>query len=106
MHPADVTSVLARAAEDETRHYLWALEVLEDDFGVSPESTLGRAERAVEIAHARMADTLETAEREALKVVQQSTRGLVSEIKRNPLGSALAAVGAGFLMATLFGDRR
>jgi rubrerythrin len=105
-HPADVTSVLARASEDETRHYLWVLGVLEDDFGVTPESTVGRAERAVEIAHARMADTLEDAERKALRVVQQGTRGLVEEIKRNPLGSALAAVGAGFLMATIFGDRR
>jgi rubrerythrin len=106
MHPADVTSVLARAAEDETRHYLWVLGTLEDDFGVTADSTVGRAERVVEIAHARMADTLETAERQAIDAVQRSTRGIVDEIRRNPFGSALAAVGAGFLMATLFGDKR
>ena len=106
LHPADATTVLSRAAEDETRHYLWVLGVLEDDFGVTADSTVGRAERVVEIAHARMADTLEYAERHAIDVVQRSTRGLVDEIRRNPLGSALAAVGAGFLMATLFSDKR
>ena len=30
VHAGDVTSVLARAAEDESRHYAWALETLED----------------------------------------------------------------------------
>jgi rubrerythrin len=105
-HPADVTSVLARAAEDETRHYLWVLETLEDDFGISMDSPIGRAERVVEIAHARMADTMEDVERRALGAMQIGTRGLIDEIKRNPLGSALAAVGAGFLMAKLLGERR
>ena len=105
-HPADVTSVLSRASDDETRHYLWVLETLEDDFGIYPDSPVGRAERVVEIAHARMADTMENVERRALGAMQLGTRGLIDEIKRNPLGSALAAVGAGFLMAKLFGERR
>lgn len=30
VHPADVTSVLARGAEDEARHYEWALETLSE----------------------------------------------------------------------------
>src|SRR5262245_50571311 len=106
IHPSDVTSVLSRASDDETRHYLWVLGTLEDDFGISVDSPLGRAERVVEIAHARMADTLENVERRALGAVQLGTRGLVDEIKRNPIGSALAAVGAGFLMAKLLGERR
>ena len=105
-HPSDVTSVLARAADDETRHYMWVLETLEDDFGISVDSTIGRAERVVEIAHARMADTMESVERRAFSAMQIGTRGLFDEIKRNPLGSALAAVGAGFIMAKLFGERR
>ena len=105
-HPADVTSVLSRATEDEKRHYLWVLETLEDDFGISVDSPIGRAERVVEIAHARMADTMENAEQRALGAIQIGTRGLIDEIKRNPLGSALAAVGAGFIMAKLFGERR
>jgi len=105
-HPADVTSVLARGAEDETRHYMWVLDVLEDDFGITADSTIGQVEGVLEVANARMADAMENVERRAVSAVQLGTRGLIDEIKRNPIGSALAAVGAGFVMAKLFGERR
>jgi rubrerythrin len=105
VHPADVTSVLARAADDESRHYAWALEALED-LGVTADSATGRAEQAFEVAHARVADAVESAERQALEVAQGATRTLREEIVDNPISSALVAVGVGFIAATLVGGAR
>jgi rubrerythrin len=104
-HPADVTSVLARAADDESRHYSWALETLEE-LGVGPDSVAARAERAFEVAHARAADVMEGAERQAMLAVQGAGRTLRDDIIKNPLSSALLAVGVGFVAATLLGGAR
>jgi hypothetical protein len=100
-----VTSVLARAADDETRHYEWALETL-SDLGVTPDTMTGRAERAFEVAHARAADVMESAERQAMQAAQRAGRTLRDDIIDNPIGSALLAVGVGFVAATLFGGAR
>jgi rubrerythrin len=105
VHPADVTSVLARAADDEARHYAWALETLEE-LGVTPDSMTGRAERAFEVAHARTADMMESAERQAIVAARRAGRTLRDDIIDNPIGSALLAVGVGFVAATLFGGAR
>ncbi|MFN2567803.1 MAG: demethoxyubiquinone hydroxylase family protein [Gemmatimonadaceae bacterium] len=104
-HAADVTSVLARAADDESRHYSWALETLEE-MGVTPDTVTGRAERAFEVAHARAADVMESAERQAMLAVQGAGRTLRDDIINNPISSALLAVGVGFVAATLFGGAR
>jgi rubrerythrin len=105
VHPADVTSVLARAADDEVRHYAWALETLED-LGVTPGTLTDRAERAFEVAHARTADVMESAERQAIDVTRRAARTLRDDIIDNPISSALLAVGVGFVAATLFGGAR
>jgi rubrerythrin len=105
VHPADVTSVLARAAEDEARHYAWALETLED-LGGGAGSATSRAEEAFEIVHARTADVLETAEQQAMRAAGRVGRTLRDDVVNNPLGSALLAVGVGFVAATLFGGAR
>jgi rubrerythrin len=105
VHPADVTSVLARAAEDEARHYEWALETLWE-LGVTPESATGRVERAFEVAHARAADVMESTEREAVRAAQGAARTLRDDVIRNPLSSALLAVGVGFVAATILGGAR
>jgi rubrerythrin len=105
MHPADVTSVLARAADDEARHYEWALETL-SELGVTPDTMTGRAERAFEVTHARAADAMESAERQALEAARRAGRTLRDDVIDNPIGSALLAVGAGFVAATLFGGAR
>lgn len=99
-HPSDVTSVLARAADDEARHYAWVLEML-DDLGEGGESMAGRAERVVEVAHARMADTMENAEREAMLVANRARRGVGAQLRDNPLGAVLGAVGAGVVLAMM-----
>jgi rubrerythrin len=105
VHPADVTSVLARGADDETRHYAWALETLEE-LGVTPDTMTARAEGAFEVVHARSADALETVEREAIQVARRAGRTLREDIIDNPIGSALIAVGVGFVAATLLGGAR
>ncbi len=105
VHPADVTSVLARGADDETRHYAWALETLEE-LGVTSDSLTGRAEQAFEVVHARSADALERVERQTIEAARRAGRTLREDIIDNPIGSALLAVGVGFVAATLFGGAR
>lgn len=105
VHPADVTSVLARAAEDEARHYEWALETLWE-LGVTPDSATGRAERVFEVAHARAADVMESTERQAIRAAEGAVRTLRDDIINNPIGSALLAVGVGFFAATILGGAR
>jgi rubrerythrin len=104
-HPADVTSVLARGAEDEARHYEWVLETLWE-LGVTPDSATGRAERVFEVAHARAADVMESTERQAMHFAQGAVRTLRDDVIDNPIGSALLAVGVGFVAATLLGGAR
>jgi hypothetical protein len=41
-HPADITWVLARGAEDESRHYAWALETLEEEVRLAERWRLRR----------------------------------------------------------------
>jgi rubrerythrin len=105
VHPADVTFVLARGAEDEARHYEWALETLWE-LGVTPDSATGRVERVLEVAHARTADVMESAERQAMQAAQGAVRTLRDDIIANPIGSALLAVGVGFVAATILGGAR
>jgi len=104
-HPADVTFVLARAADDESRHYAWALETLEE-LGVTPDSMTGRAERAFEVVHARTADVMESAERQTILAARRAGRTLRDDIIDNPISSALLAVSVGFIAATVFGGAR
>jgi rubrerythrin len=105
VHPADVTSVLARGAEDEARHYEWALETLWE-LGVTPDSATSRVERAFEVAHARAADVMESTERQAVRAAQGAVRTLRDDIIDNPIGSALLAVSVGFVAATILGGAR
>ena len=105
VHAADVTSVLARGAEDEARHYEWALETLWE-LGVAPDSAVDRVERAFEVAHARVADVMEGTERQAMRAAQGAVRTLRDDIIDNPISSALLAVGVGFFAATIIGGAR
>lgn len=104
-HPSDVTSVLARGADDEARHYAWVLEML-DDLDSGADSAAGRVERVVEVAHARMADTMENAEREAMLAANRVRTGLADQLRDNPLGAVLGAVGAGVVLAMMGATRR
>lgn len=94
--PPEVAVILSRAAGDESLHYSWVLETLED-LGVGEATTAGRIEHAVEIGHARMADVVEGAERRAMEGVEEGRRVAADR----PLSSVLIAVGAGFIVGQL-----
>lgn len=96
----EVADVLARAADDEIRHYDWAVRTL-IEMGVSPDSPTARIERALEIGNARVADVMEGLETGAMALFE----GVRRSAKEKPLLAAVAAVGAGVLAATL-GRRR
>jgi rubrerythrin len=96
----EVADVVARAADDEIRHYDWATRTLME-MGVSPDSTTARIERVIEIGNARVADVVEGLETGAMALFEGVRRGT----KEKPLLVALAAVGAGLVAAT-FGRRR
>ena len=93
----EVADVLARAADDEIRHYDWAVRTLLA-LGVSPDSKTAQVERAMEIGHARLADVVEGLETGAMALFEGVRRGA----KTQPLLVALAGLGAGLF----FGKRR
>ena len=94
--PPEVAVILSRAAGDESLHYSWVLETLED-LGAGESTTVGRIEQAVEIGHARMADVVEGAERRAMEGLEEGRRVAADR----PLSSVLIAVGAGFIVGQL-----
>lgn len=100
--PPEVAVILSRAAGDETLHYSWVLETLED-LGAGETTTAGRIEQAVEIGHARLADVAEGAERRVMAGVEQGRRVAGEAVSDRPLSSLLIAVGAGFIVGQLLG---
>ena len=96
----EVADVLARAADDEVRHYDWATRALQE-LGVSPDSTTARVERVIEIGNARLADVMEGIETSAMALFEGARRST----RDKPLVVGLAAVGVGLLAAAL-GRRR
>lgn len=101
VHASDVTSVLARAAEDEARHYAWSLATLEE-LGVDFSAGTGRAEQAFEAGHAKFADVAERMESGVMAAAEGARRAW----KKNPIGTAAVAAGIGVIAAALFGANR
>ena len=99
-NPPEVAVILSRAAGDESLHYSWVLETLED-LGAGESTVAGRIEQAVEIGHARMADVVEGAERRAMEGIEQGRRVAGETIADRPLSTVLLAVGAGFIVGQL-----
>jgi rubrerythrin len=97
-HDPEVSAIIRRAADDEQRHYSWALERLED-MGAGVNSTLGRAENAFEVGHARMADAVEHAEKRAMEAGERAKRGIGRMLRDNPAKVAAIAIGAGAAVA-------
>ena len=96
----EVADVLARAADDEIRHYDWAARTLQE-LGVSPDSATARVERAIEIGNARLTDVMEGFETGAMAMFEGVRRGT----KDKPLLVAIVAVGIG-LLASRFLPKR
>ena len=88
--------MLSRAADDEIRHYDWAVRTLME-LGLSPDSTTARVERVLEVGNARLADVVEGFETGAMAVFEGVRRGT----RDKPLLVALAAVGVGLVTSRL-----
>jgi rubrerythrin len=115
-YPADVQTVVQRAADDESAHYIWAQETLEQ-LGAGEDTTAGKAERVFEAGHAKLADVMEAGEkrvmqgagaaRAKLTEVGGSATTRVNELAerlgRGGLQSVLVAVGVGVVAAQLLG---
>lgn len=98
-HPDDVRDVLRRAADDEARHYAWALETL-DDLGAGPRTMMGRTAGMLERQHARTANVIEGAERGAMEGVdrvRRSWRGMKASPPPAAVGGVAALAVAGVL---------
>ncbi|NUO62890.1 MAG: SnoaL-like domain-containing protein [Gemmatimonadaceae bacterium] len=67
-YPEDVKSVIARAAEDETRHYAWVEQTLRE-LGAGAGTVQHAAASAIEMVHKFIADPLERAERDLMRAV-------------------------------------
>jgi uncharacterized protein (TIGR02284 family) len=76
-HPPEVKSVLRRGAEDEERHYSWAIESLRR-IGTGPADIGEQAKSAFAQVQARAADLMEGTERE----VREQVDRLGTEIDR------------------------
>ena len=99
---AVIVEVLRRAADDEQRHYTWALETLED-MGVTADSVAGKASRMFETGNARFADVMEGMEKGAMAATESARQAM----KRQPVTAAVVAVGVGIAAAMLAaGGRR
>ena len=81
-YPAEVQAVVQRGADDESTHYEWVQDTLEQ-LGAGADTAAGKAEQAVEAGHARLADTMEAGE----KRLMQSTEAI-----RGRLSSAFGSV--------------
>ncbi len=90
--------ILRRAAADESRHYQWVLETHEE-LGAGEQTTIGKVERAFEIAHTKNADTVEFAGKGVI-AAGDSVRRLAT---RQPLGAALVALGVGIVLGAMGG---
>ena len=103
--PPEVAVILSRAAGDESLHYSWVLETLED-LGVGANTRAGRIENAFEAGHARLADAVESGEREVMRATETARNGLADEARNNPWRTVLVAVGAGLVAAQLLNRDR
>ncbi len=102
-HPADVTQVLARNAEDEKRHYAWAVDALRR-MGVEPDSTMARGEEAFERVHAKAADAMELGEKQGMLGAMRVGRAVQRAASNHPVRSAAIVLGAVVLAAKIFRD--
>jgi rubrerythrin len=99
-HSADVGGMLNRAAEDESTHYSWVVETL-DELGLGSDSTAGKLEAAFEIGHTKMADAIEGVEKQTMAVAEGARRGLKGQWTNSPMRTLLIAAGAGLVAGAL-----
>ena len=102
--PIDIRDTVTRAADDERRHYDWAVHSLEN-LGADRDDADVKAARAFAHVHGRSADAIEAAERGAMNVAERARRAVKHDPVRTLLTAGLAVVGAGAVLGTLLRRR-
>jgi hypothetical protein len=88
--PAELGSVVRRAAEDEALHYEWAAGQLET-LGVGAGSGVGRVAAAVERVHAGAAEGVERVARVGMRGLESARRGAVRGVDAARRGASRSA---------------
>ncbi|HSK19772.1 MAG TPA: demethoxyubiquinone hydroxylase family protein [Longimicrobiales bacterium] len=102
--PVDIRDTVTRAADDERRHYDWAVRSLEN-LGAETGDTDVKATRAFAQVHGRSADAIEAAERGAMNIAERARRAVKRDPVKTLLTAGLAVVGAGAVLGTLLRRR-
>jgi hypothetical protein len=95
--PPDIAETVSRAADDESRHYDWAVQALES-MGAERDDRDVRAARAFARVHGRAADGVEAVERGAMHMTEHARRALHNNSVRTVVTAGLAVVGAGAVL--------
>jgi rubrerythrin len=115
-YPLDVQSVVEAGAEDESAHYEWVQSTLEQ-LGAGESTTVGKAEKAFEAGHAKLADVMESGEKSAMQGVgvlrdklsgafggvSGKLTGVSDQLGRGGLRNVWIAVGVGLVASQLVG---
>lgn len=101
--PVDIRDTVRRAADDEQRHYDWAIRSLED-MGAETGDRDVEVTRAFAQLHGRSADAMEAAERGAMNVMERARRAVRNDPVKTLL-AGLAVLGAGAMLRSLLRRR-
>lgn len=102
--PIEIADTIRRAADDERRHYDWAVRMLEE-MGAEEDDADVRFTRGFARMHGRTADTMEAAERGAMNFGEKARRMAKRDPVRTVLTAGLAVIGAGVVLREIQGRR-
>jgi hypothetical protein len=95
--PDEIAETIRRAADDERRHYDWAVRALQN-LGAARDDRDVRATMAFGQVHGRTADSVEAVERGAMHLTEHARRIIRGNTVRTVVTAGLAMVGAGVLL--------
>jgi ferritin-like metal-binding protein YciE len=98
--PIEVRDTVGRAAQDEQRHYEWAVMSLEQ-LGADEDDVDVRITKGVAAVHGRTADAIEAGERAAMTLAERARRVVKNDPVKTLVTAGLAVVGAGVLLGSL-----
>lgn len=98
--PIDILDTVRRAADDERRHYEWAVHSLEQ-MGAEEDDADVRLTRGLAHVHGRTADTIEAGERGAMNIAERARRALKNDPVRTLVTTGLAVIGVGVVLGGL-----
>jgi hypothetical protein len=98
--PIEILDTVRRAAEDERRHYDWAVRSLER-MGAAQDDPDVEVARAFSHVHGAVADATESAERGAMRLAERTRRAIRRDPVRTVVTAGLAVVGAGVILGRL-----